>query len=319
MKVGIGSVCQAGKQTYWGTSVTPTAKINMTSESLVTTAEKGDEGNLLPKKTRDQADLIAINTEGGISAILRPEFADWLFECAMGKASTGVYTLQDVNVDLPVSTIVISRGGIVKTYPDCTIRSLTIDAPAQDYVRVDLDVIGTKELSAGESGAQTVQNISYTLPSYKCTSATLLYGEGGTAEGSLVSSLCVNSVSITIDNGAEEPDATYCDGLYNGRPIPGLRTVSVAITLPYSNEVESFRQDYLLNEDAPTVALKLQFTTSDTEETVDVYLPNVAITTADGNVDGQGTISSTINGEALSIGSTEPITVTVTHNTGDDS
>ena len=316
MKVGIGSVCQAGIQTTWGTSVAPTAKINMTSESLVTTAEKGDEGNLLPKKTRDQADLIAINTEGGISSILRPEFVDWLFKAALGKESSGVFTLQDVNVDLPISTLVISRGGIVKTYPDCTIRSLTLDCPAQDYVRADIDVIGTKEISAGETGAQTVQNLSYSLPSYKCTSATLLYGAGGTAAASLTNSLCVSDVSITIDNGTEEPDATYCDGLYNGRPIPGLRSVTVDITLPFSDTVESFRQNYLLDEDAPTVALKLQFTTADTDETVDVYIPNLAVTTADGNVDGQGTITSTISGEALSIGSAEPITITVTHDEG---
>lgn len=313
MKVGIGSVCQAGIQTTWGTSVAPTAKINMTSETIATTAEKGDEGNLLPKKTRDQADLIAINTEGGVSSILRPEFADWLFEAAMGIENDGVYTLQDVNVDLPISTLVISRGGIVKTYPDCTIRSLTLDCPAQDYVRADIDVIGTKEISAGQTGAQTVQNLAYTLPSYKCTSANLYYGAGGTAAASLVTKLCVSDVSITIDNGVEEPDATYCDGLYNGRPIPGLRSVTADISLPYSNEVETFRQTYLLNEAAPTVALKLEFTTSDTDEIIEVYIPNLAVTTADGNVDGQGTITSSISGEALSVGSAEPITVTVTH------
>lgn len=313
MKVGIGSVCQAGIQTTWGTSVTPTAKINMTSETIATTAEKGDEGNLLPKKTRDQADLIAINTEGGVSSILRPECADWLFEAAMGKGDEGVYTLQDVNVDLPISTLVISRGGIVKTYPDCTIRSLTLDCPAQDYVRADIDVIGTKEISAGQTGAQTVQNIAYTLPSYKCTSANLFYGAGGTAAASLTTKLCVSDVSITIDNGVEEPDATYCDGLYNGRPIPGLRSVSVDISLPYSDEVETFRQSYLLNVEAPTVALKLEFTTSDADEMIEVYIPNLAVTTADGNVDGQGTITSSISGEALSVGAAEPITVTVTH------
>ena len=313
MKVGIGSICQAGKQSAWGTSVAPTIKINLTSESIATTAEKGDEGNLIAKKTRDQADLIAINTEGGISTILRPEFADWLFECALGKASSGVYTLQDVNVALPVSTIVMSRGGIVKTYPDCTIRSITLTATAQDYVKVDIDIIGTKELSAGETGAQTVQNISFSLPSYKCTQAKLLYGAGGTASSSLVTSLCVNEVVLTLDNGTEEPSPTYCDGLYNGRPIPGLRVVTTDITLPYSDEVESFRENYLLNEDAPTVALLLEFTTANPDEKITIYLPNVAITTADGNVDGQGVISSNINGEALSVGSAEPITVTVTH------
>jgi len=314
-KVGIGSVLQAGKQTAWGTSVTPTVKINLTSESIVTTAEKGDEGNLLPKKTRDQADLIAINTEGGIDFILRPEFVDWLFECAFGKKADNVYTLADVNANLPVSTFVISRGDIVKTYPDVTIRSLTLECPAQDYVRGSIDVIGTKELSAGESGAKTIQNINFTLPSYKCTGAVLVYGEGGSEAEELLSSLCVENVTLSLDNGAEEPNPTYCDGLYNGRPIPGLRVVNVDISLPYSDEVEAFRQDYLLNVESPTVALKLTFSTSNPDENVEIFLPNVSIMTADGNVDGQGVIESTISGEALSLDDQEPITATVNHYT----
>lgn len=313
MKVGIGSVLQAGKQSVWGTPVTPTVKVNMTSESIVTTAEKGDEGNLLPKKTRDQADLIAINTEGGIDSILRPEFVDWLFEAAFGKKASNVYTLADVNEDLPISTLVISRGGIVKTYPDVTVRSLTLECPAQDYVRASIDVIGTKEISAGETGAKTIQDISYTKPSYKCTGAVLLYGDGGSDEEELTDSLCVENVTLSIDNGAEEPNPTYCDGLYNGRPIPGLRVVNVDITLPYSDEVEAFRQNYLLNEDAPTVALKLTFSTANPEENVEIFIPNVAITTADGNVDGQGVIGSSISGEALSLEDAEPITATVNH------
>lgn len=313
MKVGIGSVLQAGKQSAWGTSVTPTVKINMSSESIATTAEKGDEGNLLPKKTRDQADLVAINTEGGVDFILRPEFVDWLFECAFGKKTNNVYTLADVNEDLPVSTFVMSRGGIVKTYPDVTIRSLTLECPAQDYVRGSIDVIGTEELSEGDTGAKTIQTIGFTKPSYKCTGAVLLYGSGGSDEEDLTDSLCVENVTFTLDNGAEEPNPTYCDGLYNGRPIPGLRVVTLDISLPYSDEVEDFRQSYLLNEDAPTVALKLTFSTANPEENVEIFFPNVSIMTADGNVDGQGVIGSSINGEALSIDDAEPITATVNH------
>ena len=82
-------------------------------------------------------------------------------------------------------------------------------------------------------------------------------------------------MTLTLDNGAEEPNPTYCDGLYNGRPIPGLRVVNVSITLPYSDEVEAFRPDYLLDEDSPTVALKLTFSTSNPDENVEIYLPNI--------------------------------------------
>ena len=313
MKTGIGSVCQAGIQSAWGTSVAPDSKINMTSESVAVSMEKGDEGNLLPKKTRDQADVIAVNVDGSISAILRPEFADWLFHAALGKKASNVYTLADPNTDIPVSTFVMSRGGVVKTYPDVTITRLQLQCPAQDYVRVSFDVMGVKELSAGETGAQTIQNLSFTLPSYRCTDTELAYAAGGTAAASVTTKLCVEETDITIENGTEEAPATYCDGLYNGRPVIGLRTVNVDVNIPYSDAFESFKQSYLLDTDSPTVALKLTFTTNNPDEYIEVYLPNVSITAAPGNVDGQGIIEASFSGEALSIGSAEPITVTVNH------
>ena len=309
-RVGSGSICQAAKQTVWGTSVTPDTLLNMTSESISVTAQKGDEGNLLASKTAAQRDLLAIVTEGGIDTVLRPDFADWLFECAMGKASSGVYTLADPNTQLPISTIVMSRGGIVKTYPDCTIRSLTIDAPAQDYVRASIDLVGTKEIPAGGTGAQTIQPLSFTSNSYRCTQAVLVYGAGG---GTPSTELCVESVQITIDNAVEDSPATYCSGLYNERPIPGLRVVSVNVTIPYDTPIDQFRTNYLLNPDAPTVALKLTFTTSDEDEKVEILMPHVTINEAGGNVGGAGLIDASFSGEALSVGSAEPITVTVTH------
>ena len=309
-RVGSGSVCQAAKQTTWGTPVTPDTLVNMTSESISVTVQKGDEGNLLASKTAAQRDLLAIVTEGGIETVLRPDFADWLFECAMGKKSTSTYTLADPNTQLPFSTIVLSRGGIVKTYPDCTIRSLTIDAPAQDYVRASIDLVGTKEIQAGGTGAQTIQSLSFDSHSYRCTQATLVYGNGG---GTPATSLCVESVQITIDNAVEDSPATYCSGLYNDRPIPGLRTVSVNVTIPYDTAIDTFRQNYLLDPDAPTVALKLTFTTADAGEKVEILMPHVTINDAGGNVSGAGLIDASFSGEALSVGSTEPITVTVTH------
>jgi len=310
--VGNGSVCQAAEQSAWGTSKTPDTLINMTSETITVSYQKGDEANLIAKKTASSKELLAIVTEGGLSTILRPDFADWVFKVALGKGSSGVYTLQDPNTDLPVSTIVMKRGSIVKTYPDVTIRSLTLDCVAQDYVKVDLDMVGTKEIPAGGSGAQTIQNLSFNGKSYRCTQATLYYGAGGTAESSLVSTLCVESVRITIDNGVEDSPATYCSGLFNDRPVPGQRTVSVDIAIPYSVATEQFRSTYYANESNVNLALKLVFT-ADEDESVEIYMPNISLDSGDANVGGPGIIDTSFGGEALSVGDDEPITVTVTH------
>lgn len=309
MKTGIGSIAQAGIQSALGTSVTPTVKLNLSSESITVTQNKGDEANLIASKTPNQRDLMSVDVGGGMSLILRPEFADWLFLAALGKGTEGVYTLADPNGDLPISTLVTSRGGIVKTYPDITIASITISAAAQDYVKVDMQVIGTKELNTGETGAQTVQDISFTLPSYKCTSATLKYGTAGAAAST---SLCVENTEISIDNALEEAPATYCSGLYKGRPKPGLRNVGVSFQLPFSAETDTFRTSYYKTEDA-TLSLELKFTTKNPLEYVTIVLPNVSLNAADGNVGGQGIIEASFSGEALSVDDDEPITVTVVH------
>ena len=89
-RVGTGSVCQAGLQSAWGTPVVPDTLINMTGESIKTTVEKGDEGNLLASKTRNQADVMSVKVDGSVSSILRPEFADWVLEAALGGKNDNV-------------------------------------------------------------------------------------------------------------------------------------------------------------------------------------------------------------------------------------
>ena len=312
-RVGNGSVCQAGLQSAWGTPVVPDTLLNMSGETIKTTVEKGDEGNLLGSKTRNQADVMSVKVDGGISLILRPEFIDWLLEAGLGSKNDNVYTLAAPNTELPVSTVLLSRGGIVKTYPDVTIKSIKISAAAQDYVKVDIDIAGVKELNAGETGAQTVQTLSFTLPSYRCTQASLKYATGGTAKASVSQTICVKECNITIDNGTEEAPATYCTGIFSGRPVPGLRVVGVDFSIPYSDAVDTLRNTYYKDPSSPTVALLLKFTTSDPDENVEIYIPHVSITSADGNVSGAGLIDSSFSGEAISVGNTEPITITVNH------
>ena len=312
-KVGTGSVCQAGLQASWGTPVPPDTLLNMTGETIKITVEKGDEGNLLASKTKNQSDVISIKIDGGISLILKPEFADWLFEAGLGSKNGNSYTLAPPNTELPVSTVVLSRGGIVKTYPDVTIKSIKISAAAHDYVKVDIDIAGVKELSAEDTDAKTVQNISFTLPSYRCTHAVLKYAAAGTAKASVSQVIAVESCNITIDNGTEESPATYETGLYSDRPVPGLRSVTVDFSIPYSDAVDAFKKTYYINESAPRLALLLRFTTSNENENIEIYLPNVSISSADGNVGGTGIIDTSFSGEALSIGNDEPITITVNH------
>lgn len=315
--VGSGSIATAGLQTSYGTAVTPSSLLNMTSESIAVTANKSDEGNLLLSKTANQRDLTSITVEGSVSTILRPEFADWMFEACLGKKnSDGAYILADPNTDLPVSTLVLGRGGIYKKYADVTARSLSINAAAQDYVKADIDVVGVKEEAAIASDAGSMT--SFSKPSYRCTKARLIYGAEGAEldvnfDANQANSYAVESASVSIDNGVEAAPATYQSGIYANRPYFGKRSVTVEFTLPYSEAVEAIRQQYYLSEAAPNMALLLAFTTADKDENIQIYLPHVNITNAPANVGGEGLVETTFTGEALSVGSDEPIVVTVNH------
>lgn len=301
--IGSGSRCFAGKQAEWGTAVAGDTLVNMTSESIAVTVSKEAEANLLSSKTATDADLTGVTVAGGISTLLRPEMADWLFEVAMGKGASGVYTLAEPDDDLPVSTIVLERGSICKKYADMTVSSLSIRANAQSTVTADIQFAGVKE----ETGtAPTVA--SYVKKSYKCIDAHLKYKN--TVEGA-TNEQPIETLSFTISNGLQNGPKTYQSGLYAGRPIKGQRSVSINFTLPYSVDVDTFKESYLTSDN--TVAMELQFSNGTAGETITVEFPAVAVNGVNGNVNGNGYIDGSISGYATSKGNQEPITITVAH------
>lgn len=305
---GSGADLQIGKESVFGTGVTPTAIVNLTSEGINTTVEKSDEGSLIASKTPMSRDLMSINVDGDVSFILRPEFAGLLFHLALGGADTvggtsGAQThtmhLCDPATDLPSATIVLNRKAAVKKYAGCTIGSLNLDFNANDYVQGSFSIVGTKE----ETGS-LVQLPAFSVPSYRCTGATLKVGEA---------TLDVEGVSIAIENNLEDAPRVYSTGLYKGKPKHGRRNVTVSITLPYSEEVETFKNTYLTTE--ANASITLECASSDSAYKLKVQMPNVSINGASGNIGGEGTIESTIEGEALSVGSTEPLSVIITDKT----
>lgn len=314
---GVGTKMLWLKESTFGT--TPTTKtdsslINITSEGLSTSVEKGDEGNLLSSKTAVSRDLLAITVSGSVSSILRPEFADILFEAGLGKAEavtdssipTGYsqkkYTLGEAGASLPSFSAFLNRGTGYKTYSGLTINTTSIDATANDYVKVSNDLLGYKEESTNltSSDATTLNGKSYSKPSYRCTQASMKVG---------TDTFDVESASLNISNALVEAPKTYSSGLYAGQPQPAQREVTISFNIPYSNKVDTFRNTYLTSEENASITLK--FTTSDANEYVEVTLPNVAITSVTNNVSGTGLVEASVEGTALSVGAVEPITVLV--------
>lgn len=349
---GSSSKIGAIKETTFNTTPVGTkTALRMTSESFSTTYNRLDEGILMASKTVPQQDLGSVGVSGGLNLVLNPSFADWFFEVSLGKdASTTpvqpysgatlvekTYHLADPNTDIPSSSIELWKGTEGFNYSGMTVSTLSIDATAQDFVKVDISFNGTQETKI--NGAASIGEPS-SLGSYKCTKAKLFQASAGSAEISDFSNLTwgacpasygttdtqfdVEKSVLSIDNGLDTTPATYCSGLYANRPTHGQRTVTLTCNVPYSTGFESFRQTYYANENAAPLALLLCFGSKEqitytqveggsavTEPAHQVFmiLPNVQITSASANVGGNGLIDGSYAGTALSIGSTEPLII----------
>jgi len=305
---GTGSRLQIGKESSFGQAAAPTDLVDLTSEGIKVSVEKGDEGSLLGSKTASSRDLMAVTVEGSVSFILRPESAGLILHAALGgqdscarvgtsELYTHTITLCGVDEALPSITITIDRKAAVKRYAGCTVASLSLECAAGDYVKGSIDIKGTKE----ESGTIEAALAAFAIPSYRCTNATF------TVDGS---SYDITSATLKIDNALESAPKTYASGLYAGRPQHGRRSVSISFEIPYSAEVESLKGSYLTSE--ANASAHLTFSSPMAGHTIAVTLANVAIGEVDANVGGTGMLNSTVAGEALSVGAHEPVTIVVT-------
>ena len=285
-----------------GTTTSDTSLINMTSESISTTYNRLEEGTLLASKTRPAQDLASVTVSGGISTIFKPDFADFIFEWAMGKKSTTAstdyswytgytvneYTLANPDEDLPSAALYLNRslpkkGGLPQNFlfDGLTVSSVAFDCTAQDFVKADINISGRNETLENDDPSPAAPSSTGT-GSYKCTSARLIHKPAGTQNLQAWFLQDTNNVwyfpwntcpagqvwdvsrtQFTIDNGLEEAPATYCSGLYANQPSHGQRGVTLACEVPYSQSFEDFRQDYYANTDPDNLALLLTFGTKE--------------------------------------------------------
>lgn len=303
---GVGTNLQFGKEAVFGASAQATATVNLTSESIVESYEKGDEGSLLASKTATDKDLLGVSVGGSVSFVLRPEFAGLLFHGAMGgadavtEATGGFYNhtihLCDVNENLPSFTFKMDRKAKKAVYAGCTISTLQLDCAAGDYVKGSFDIVGTSETDG------TLENLgSYSIPSYRCVEATC------NVDGSVFD---ISSATLKIDNGLVEAPKTFSSGLYKGQPQHGKRTVTVDFEIPYSTDLEDKVIIWKAKDTVPFV-ITLKAKDGLEEYTITITLSHVTLDSYSHSVGGTGLVTASGSGEALSKGSDEPITVVI--------
>ena len=328
---GAGSKLAAGLQSNYfnNTATSVSTKINITGATFDPTVEKGSEETLLQSKVKNGSYLLAITMEGSFDANLRPEMTDWLFKAVTQNAAEvalpsgytpdsgyamKAYALKAAGNDPIGSTLVLTKGDQVTTYPAMTVRSMTLNAPANDFVTVSVDMVGREEIKAGGSSAipsgavpatsyvaKTDASSDYTKASYIVTNGVFKWNDVA---------WCIESSTLTIDNGIEDSPKCYQDGKFANIPVMGIRSVTFDFDTPYDSKVETLKDSYLLSSEYGSA--ELEFTNADdSKEKIIVLIPNLSITSVGSGISGTGVIEASISGEAVQVGSDEPITIIV--------
>lgn len=311
--------------------------LNITSVTLDPTVEKGTEENLLSSRVKDSSYLLSIGMDGSLSMNLRPEMVPWVFRAgfqnidfASGAAdpssdSSHYYGLSDAGTDPVGSTLVLDRPGEFQsqqaqalglsnrsTYPGMTVRSMTLTCPNNDFVTVDMDLAGREEingdqLSAIPSRANPETHYVQKTGEGELTKAGYIMTDGhfivkmnvGGSEQTI--DWCIESCTITIDNGLEDSPRCYQDGRYANIPVMGRRSISLDISVPYNDAIEMIKQQFLLSN--ATASCELSFTSADSTDTaydkITVYMPSVSITSIGAGISGTGVIEASVGAEAI--------------------
>lgn len=311
--VGSGAQLQIGKETTWGTAVAGAKIINFTSESIKVNADKKTEDTLIASTAPSGKDLMKLEVSGDFSGILRPEFAGYLLRLAFGGSDTktdnspvtGAYThsipLVGASGTLPSFTAIIDRKVAVKKYSGCKIDSFSLEGAAADYVKFTVSVKGKDEATG------TLASLSaLALQSFKTVGASLTIG-GTTYDA--------KSVKFNLKNNLQDVGQTYGSGVYVLEPIHGQREATVDVELNYDSNTETlFDTNYTTDTKVGSIVWTLKspsVVTGSTQYTVTITMNNVVITSVERNVNGAGVLVAKVSGQALSIGSTEPVVATV--------
>ena len=307
---GSGASLRLGKEESFGAAATADTLVDITSESVSLSVEKGDSGSLLASKTAESRDLLSVTVDGSFSFILRPEGAALITHAALGgaekhteNAENGTHThefcLCGPAETLPSITLLVDRKASVKKYPGVTVSALTLECAAGDYVKGSVDLRGVKE----EPGERSSSPASFTIPAYRCTAAVFKVGD---------EVFDISSATFKVDNALEDAPRTYASGLYAGQPQHAKRSVTISFEIPYSGDVDAFRDRYLVSEE--NVSVNLLFTSADKEkQKYEIHMPFVSILSVAASVGGTGALTASAEGEALSVGSTEPLTIRITN------
>jgi hypothetical protein len=310
---GEGAKLQIGLESNWGTAVAPTVELDMLSEDFGEEMITKTEETLVGKATTGRTDIMGKKVPGGFSILVKPDNIGLLLACALGaeSAATGVgatSTVYDHDFSLitgsatmlPHFTAVVDKRASTKGFVSNKVKQMTFEMGNNDYLKATVETLGYREQ------ADSLESLTLsTLRAFNFNDMTVEIDDTTVDE--------VLSAKVVINNNLED-DLFVADGSqYMIEPDRQRREVTVELEVLWNDDIETQRDDkYRAGED---VKLELIFTGATAAEGESYQLTftfaNAYYTQAKPTIGGPERMKLPLSLKAASIGSDEPLVVTL--------
>jgi hypothetical protein len=306
MLAGNNVITQFAKDTY--TNDTPTAatsgfrQVRFSSITMDYAPNKAQENVLTGNIGQSRFDTMGIHSEGNISTLARPDDLGFFLYMALGNevlTDTDVFNFTPNKTTLPSFTLKIDKGVGVYTYPGCVINTLSFSAQPEDYLNLELAIVGYDETF-------TAGTLTPIPPSAQ---RAFKFNQGKVYAGNTIASATeiadITSISLNYNNNVENTLQTTSTGIHYKRPSPNTREITTDFECLYSSVGETFRQNYFKSD--TIFSIKLDFLTDEGTSgdlhRLTIELPNVQITSCSVPISDANSIKQSISATVIDIGS----------------
>lgn len=306
---GNSVILQMGKETVYGTTVTPDKQIKISSESFKPEYNKIDEGLATGGRGEGLVATMGKKASGGFSTLMRPDMG-YLLRAVLGVVASEAgaegykHTFTAIgngaNDHLPSYTILVDRKVECSKY-SCKCDSLAFSASAGDYLKVDPSFVGFDEVDGATKNASAVVSA---LKAFKFAQAKAYTGTWDSEEEEFTGTAFadVTSINMTISNNLDSDTQTTDTGINYKEPEVGVRSINADLEMLYAAGSEAIRKS-LFKTDA-TFGLKIEFTS---DEMIDeevpykltIIIPCCQMPDASANMGGLETMSQSVSVKAV--------------------
>jgi len=313
VNTGEGSKLQIGLGSVWGTITAPTVEVDMLNEKFGEEYTVITEDSLVGKATQGRSDVMGKKVTGGFEQLVKPDNIGLLLACALGSeaapAQIGGTAVYDHSFSLitgsanllPIFDAVVDKRTSVYGFISNKVSSISLNQANNDYLKASIDSVGFAE------AADALEDLTLsTLRSFNFNDLTVEFA--GTPVGA-----DVKSVSFTLNNSLED-DEYVADGSTTMAEIDRQRREpTIEIEINWTAAMEAYRTANYKTATPLKVELIWTGATIATTDhyTLTVTAENAFITSFPDEISGAERITTTISFRCGSIGSAEPLVVTL--------